>query len=102
MQCISIGGRGNISQIPSSTCLKVDGRETAPSNTLKNLRINFDECLTCEKHINNITRKSRGTVMYLNRIKDIVSPRARTTAIDSLVLSSINYCIKIWGPPDAP
>ncbi len=93
--------RGYISKISPNTCLKIGGSEIAPSNTLKNLSINFDTYMTFEKHVDNITRKSFGTLRYLNRIKDNLSPYARTIAINSLVLSSTNYGIKIWGSTNA-
>ena len=96
-----VGSRGYISKIPPNTFLKVDGNEIASRDMLKNLGVNFDKYLTFEKHINNITRKSFGTLVYLNRIKDYLSPHARTIAINSLVLSSINYGIKIWGSTNA-
>ena len=96
-QCMLVGSRGYISKIPPNTCLKVDGDEIAPSDTLKNLGIYFDKHMTFEKHMSNVTRKSFGTLIYVNRIKDNLSQHARNITINSLVLSSLYYGIKIWG-----
>ncbi len=62
-QCMFVGSRGCTSKTPPNTCLKMDGSEIAPSNTLKNLGINFDTYMTFEKRVDNITRKSFGTLM---------------------------------------
>ncbi len=35
--------------------------------------------------------------MFINRIKENFSKKTRTTSVRSLVLSIINYGIKIWG-----
>lgn len=90
-----IGSRGCISEIPPNTCLKVGGSEKAHNNTLKNLGVNFDTYLTFEKHINKITRKNIGKLIYVDRIKDNLSFHARTISINSLILSSIDYRIRI-------
>ncbi len=67
----------------------------------KILGINFYTYLTFEKHVHNTTRKSFGTLMNLNRIKDKLSPCARIIDNNSPVLSSINYGIKIRGSAKA-
>ena len=100
-QCMFVGSRGYISKISPNTCLEVDGSEIAPSKTQKNLGINLDTYLTFENHVNNITRKNLGTLMYINRITDNLSPHARTIATLFVILSSINYGIRIWGSTNA-
>ena len=35
--------------------------------------------------------------MYLNRIKNKLTPDMRSSVVQSLAMSHINYCIKIWG-----
>ena len=53
--------------------------------------------MTFEQHVNKISDKIFGTILYINRIKDNFSKSARITVIQSLVLSIINYGIKVWG-----
>ena len=90
-----VGSRGVISQIPPNTTLRVDGATIVPSSSLKNLGIYFDQYMTFEQHVNKISGKIFGTILYINRIKDNFSKSARITVIQSLVLSIINYGIKV-------
>ncbi len=92
-----VGSRGLISQIPPSTTFQVDGATIIPSSSLKSLGIYFDQCMIFETHVNKISSKIFITILYINRIKDNFSKNARITAIQSLVLSIINYGIKVWG-----
>ena len=96
-QCMFVGSRNYISEIPPDTSLRVDGCAIAPSKSLKNLGIYFDNCLNFDKHMNEIRRKTIGTLLYINRIKHHLNKNARLISIHSLVLSNINYGIKIWG-----
>lgn len=96
-QCMFVGSRKYISEIPPNTCLRVDGCVIVPSKSLKNLGIHFDNYLNFDSHINEIRRKTLGTLIYVNRIKENLNKNARLISIHSLVLSIINYGIKIWG-----
>ncbi len=96
-QCMFVGSRGLISQIPSNTTLQVDGATIVPSSSLKNLGIYFDQNMTFDSHVNKISGKIFSTIIYINRIKDNFSKSARKTVMQSLVLSIINYGIKVWG-----
>lgn len=96
-QCMFVGSRNYISEIPQNTTLRVDGNEIVASRSLKNLGIHFDNYLSFDTHINEIRRKTLGTLIYINRIKDNLNKKARLISIHSLVLSKINYGIKIWG-----
>ena len=96
-QCMFIGSRGLISQIPPNTTLRVDGATIIPSSSLKNLGIYFDQHMTFDSHVNKISGKIFSTIIYINRIKDSFSKCSRKTVIQSLVLSIINYGIKVWG-----
>ena len=96
-QCMFAGSRGLISQIPPNTILQVDDTTIVPSSSLKNLGIYFDQYMTFETHVNKISGKIFSTILYINRIKDNFSKDARKTIIQSLVLSLMNYGIKVWG-----
>ncbi len=53
--------------------------------------------MTFDAHVSYISRKVFYTIVYINRIKDNFSRKARLTLIQSLVLSIMNYGIKIWS-----
>ena len=96
-QCMFIGTRGLLSQIPHDTRIQVDGTNIVPSNSLKNLGIHFDNYMQFDTHISEMSKKIFGTIMYINRIKDNFNKSTRITVINSLVLSIINYGLNIWG-----
>ena len=50
-----------------------------------------------DTHIAQICKKCSGIIMFVNRIKENFSKRTRIIVLQSLVLSIINYGIKIWG-----
>ena len=50
-----------------------------------------------DKHIDEMYRKTMGTLIYLNRIKDKIDKDTRVLIVQSLALSVINYCSRIWG-----
>ena len=85
-----VGSRKYISEIPPNTTLRVDGSTIVPSRSLKNLGIHFDNYFNFDKNINEIRRKTLGTLIYINRIKDTLNKKARLISIHSLVLSNIN------------
>ncbi len=48
-------------------------------------------------HINELNKKVMGILMYISKISDKLDKQNRIIIIESLVLSLIDYCIKIWG-----
>ena len=96
-QCIFIGSRQNISKIPHDLHINFDGNELTPSHSVKNLGVHIDRYMTFNVHINEMHHKVMGILMYLNRIKNNLPPSTRTLVVQSLALSVINYCSKIWG-----
>ncbi len=90
-QCIFIGTRGQIIQIPSDTSVKADGANIVTSTSVKNLGIHFDNFMQFDTHITHICKKSVGTIMYINRIKDNFNKKSRIMVLQSLVLSILNY-----------
>ena len=96
-QCIFIGSRQNIARLPKDLVIKFNGSEIKPSSQVKNLGIYMDSYMTFERHIDEIYKKTIGTLMYLNRIKDKMPLDIRKMIIQSLALSYINYCSNIWG-----
>ena len=96
-QCIFIGSRQLIAQIPSETRIHFGETPIVPSITVKNLGIHMDQYMLFDVHINHMTRKVNGLLIALNRIKDRVDRKSREIVVQSLALSVINYCLRVWG-----
>ena len=96
-QCIFIGSRQYISQIDVDISLNINGNIIQPLKTVKNLGVHFDQYMTFDKHIDKVYSKVMGTLIYLNRLKDSFEPETRLIVIQSLALSIIDYCFKVWG-----
>ncbi len=61
----------------------------------------MDQCLNFEMHINEINKKVIGALVYIDRLSSFFSKSTRKIIIDTLVLSQINYCLRIWGITNA-
>lgn len=96
-QCMSVGTKGLLSQIPAGTHILVDGNPIFPSHSIRNLGIHFDPHMTFDKHIKDLSRKVNGQLMYINRIKNNFNKCTRINVVHTLILSQLNYGIKIWG-----
>lgn len=96
-QCIFIGSHQNIARIPENTKINFDGNVINPSIQVKNLGVHMDRHMRFDKHIDEVYKKTMGILMYLNRIKDRLNTNMRISVVQTLGLSLINYCIKIYG-----
>ena len=96
-QCIFIGSRQLISLIPSDTVIKFGDNVIIPSSSVKNLGIYVDQFMLFDIHINHISRKINGILLFLSKIKNSFEQTTRIIVVQSLALSVINYCLKVWG-----
>ena len=96
-KCIFIGSRQFISQIPENTKINFNGFAIEKSVKVKNLGVYFDQYMLFDGHIDEVCRKVNGTLIYLNRIKDRFDSEMRGMVVQSLAVSILNYCLKIWG-----
>ncbi len=46
--------------------------------------------MSYDVHVTEISKKVSGTLMYINRIQDLLSKEARLIAVETLALSHIN------------
>ena len=76
-QSIFIGSRHYISQIPDDTKIDFNGNSIKPSKTVKNLGVHFDQHMKFDFHIDEMSKKVTGTLIYLNRIKDTFETATR-------------------------
>ena len=67
------------------------------SRTVKNLGLTMDRCLTFEDHINRLVAKCTGLLISLCHSKHNLPTWTVVYVVNGLVLSSIRYCISIYG-----
>ena len=96
-QAIFIGSRQYISRIPPYVRILFGETPIIPSESIKNLGIYMDRFMLYDHHINIITKKANGILLFLHRIQDSFDKTTRIMIVQSLALSIINYCSKIWG-----
>lgn len=96
-QCIFIGNRQLLSQIPPNTIIDCDGDFIHPTSHVKNLGVFIDQYMLFDVHIGELTKKVMGALMFINRISQNFDKSTRILVVQTLVLSLINYCIVIWG-----
>ncbi len=53
--------------------------------------------MTFDAHIHELNKKITGVIMFINRVKDIFDRDTRIIVIKTLVLSLINYELKLWS-----
>ena len=53
--------------------------------------------MTFENHIDTVHRKTMGTLIFINHLRNTIDKETRIMLIQSLALSIVNYCFKIWG-----
>ena len=58
----------------------------------------MDRFMLFNTHIDVMTKKVMGTLVFLTRIQEIFTKETRILVVQSLVLSIINYCMLIWSP----
>ena len=92
-----IGSRALLSKIPKNTVIQADDTSILPCESLKNLGVHFDKHMLFDTHITEVSKKAFGTLMYINRLKEFFSSKARRIVIVTLVFSIINCGITIWG-----
>ena len=96
-QCIFIGSRQLLSQIPADIRIYFEETAIVPSQKVKNLGVYMDQYLLYDEHLIHISRKVNGILTAINRIKDRLDKASRVTIVQSLSLSIINYCLRVWG-----
>ncbi len=96
-QCVFIGNRQLLSSIPPNTTINFNGDILYQSNHVKNLGVYIDRYMIFKVHINELNKKVMGILMYISRISDKLDKQNIIIIIETLVLSLIDFYIKIWG-----
>ena len=92
-----IGSRQLIARIPPDIKITFGETQIKPSPSVKNLGVYMDQYMLFDQHVNFIIKKVNGILMFLNRIQDKFDKATRTIVVQSLALSIINYCCRVWG-----
>ncbi len=100
-QYIFIGNRQLLSLIPPDTGISFDGDSIYPSTHVKNLGVYLDRYMTFNLHVSELNKNVAGTLMDIYTLNLNFEKRTRTIVVQSLVLSIVNYCIRIWGTTNA-
>ena len=96
-QFMFIGSRQYISEIGDEVQINFNGNIIKPLKTVKNLGVYFDQYMNFEYHVDDVCKKVMGTLVYLSRVKQFFEPSTRKIVVQSLAISYINYCLKVWG-----
>ncbi len=90
-----IGSRVLISRMPGNTTIRAGEASIHFGKSVKNLLLHFGNYVSCDAHVTEMSKKVSGTLMYINRIEDLLSKETRLMAVETLALSHINYSITI-------
>ncbi len=86
-----------LTRLPLNTDIKLDDEIIIPTSYVKNLGVYFDRYMLFDRYVNEVTRKAVGTLMYINRVSPSLDKPSRIILVQTLALSIINYCLRIWG-----
>ncbi len=92
-----IGSRTSLARIPNDTVIHTGNTCIQPCDSLKNLGVLFGKHMLFDTHITEVTKKAFWVLMFVNRIKELFSSRARKIVIQALLLSIVNYGMTVWG-----
>ncbi len=90
-QCIFLGTRQLVPKIPANPTITLHNITIKPTSHVKNLGVHFDTYITFETHINEISKKVTGTLMYINRVKNCFDKSTSILVVQSLVLNLLSY-----------
>ncbi len=96
-QCIIIASRALISKIPGNKVISAGKGSICPSRSVRILGLHFDNYMSFDFHVTEMSKNVSGILMYMNRIQDLLSKEARLIAVETLALSHINYNITVWS-----
>lgn len=80
-QCIFIGNRHLLSRVPLNSVIENEGDTITPSNHIKNLDVYFDRFMLFDKHINELTKKVVGTLVFISRISANLNKPSRIIVV---------------------
>ena len=67
------------------------------SQTVKNLGLTIDRCLSFDDHITHLVAKSTGILISLAHSRHVLPSWTVAYVVNALVVSSIRYCVSVYG-----
>ncbi len=80
----------------SNTCMRML-KFRSMTRVFVNLGLHMDSCMMFDKRVTQLTKKTLGTLMYINRVSINLNKDTRKIVVQLFVSSKVNYCISIWG-----
>ena len=68
-----------------------------PSTHVKNLGIIMDQHMNFDVHVNEMYKKVMGQLLFINKVKDKFEKETLKIVVESIALSTLNYCLLIYG-----
>ncbi len=96
-QCIFFGRRPLVKKNPNKTTIIFDNTFITPCKHVKNLGVHIDSHMTFDIHIHETHKKVMEILLFLNRVKDKFEAATRKTAVESLSIIIISYCLPVYG-----
>ena len=95
-QLIVFGTRQMLRSLPPVS-LTVNGNTIHESDRVKNLGLVMDRTLSYEPHIDQLVGRCTGLLIGLSHARHRLPRETLTTIINALVLSTVRYCISVYG-----
>ena len=99
-QLIVLGTRQMLRNMPPVS-LTVNGAIIHESNRVKNLGLVIDRTLSYEPHIDQLVGRCTGLLIGLCHARHRLPKETLTTIVNALVLSTLRYCITVYGTASA-
>ena len=95
-QLIVFGTSAMLRDLPSVS-IRVGNTVITESREVKNLGIHMDRHLTYRPHVDHLVAKCTGMLMGLLHVRHVIPHSVLTQVINALVISSIRYCVSVYG-----
>ena len=81
--------------------INIGSTTIAPSPSVRNLGVIFDQTLTLEKHVNNICRTCYMHLRNISKVRKYLSQDATKSLVHALVMSRLDYAnVLLYGLPE--
>ena len=81
--------------------LTFNGSAIHDSEEVKNLGVVVDRHLSYRAHVDDLSRRCTGMLIALNNARHVIPKRVLPTLIQALVISTIRYCMSVYGSANA-
>ena len=81
----------------TNTTININQKKIKAVAKVKLLRIEIDDKLNFNHHINNICKSASNQLNALIRLKHLLGFKKRKVLVNTFVMSNFNYCSLIWN-----